>query len=127
MVRLKKWQKVSGGKERRVFERSIVLIRATLTTEKGDIRVFLRNLSRSGALIDASEDLPIGTVVTLQCGKTVVTSRVVWARSPRFGLAFRELISEAEVQKHVSPERAKPPTRGRPPASRREATRVVAP
>jgi len=124
---VKKWQKVSGAKERRVFERSIVLVRATLTTEKGDIRVFLRNLSRSGALIDTSEQLPIGTIVTLTCGKTTVHSRVVWAKCPRFGLAFRDLLSEAEVQRHVSAERARPATRGRPPASRREVGRVAVP
>ena len=124
---MKKWQKVSGGKERRVFERSIVLVRATLTTEKGEMRVYLRNLSRSGALIDTSEDLAIGDIVTLQCGKSVVPSRVVWAKRPRFGLVFRDLISETEVQRHVSPERSRPPTRGRPPASRREAGRVAIP
>jgi hypothetical protein len=124
---LRKWQKVSSAKERRVFERSIVLVRAMIETEEGEVRVFLRNLSRSGALIDTSEDLPIGTIVTLHCGKSVVQSRVVWARKPRYGLAFRDLISETEVQRHVSPERARPATRGRPPASRREAGRVAIP
>ena len=44
-----------------------------------------------------------------------------------YGLAFRDLISEAEVQRHVSPERSRPATRGRPPASRREAGRVAVP
>lgn len=124
---MRKWQKVSGAKERRVFERSIVLVRATLETEQGEMRVFLRNLSRSGALIDTSDELPIGTIVTLHCGKSVVPARVVWARRPRFGLAFRDLLSETEVQRHVSPERARPATRGRPPASRREAGRVAIP
>lgn len=124
---MKKWQKVSGAKDRRVFERSIVLIRAMLSTEEGEVRVFLRNLSRSGALIDTSEELPIGTIVTLHCGKSVVPSRIVWAKRPRYGLSFRDLISEAEVQRHVSPERSRPATRGRPPASRREAGRVAIP
>lgn len=124
---MRKWQKVSSAKERRVFERSIVLVRASIETENGEFRVFLRNLSRSGALIDASEDLPIGSIVTLHCGKTIATARVVWARKPRFGLAFRDLISEAEVQRHVSPERARAPSRGRPPASRRETGRVAVP
>ena len=124
---MKKWQKVSCGKERRVFERSIVLVRATLETENGEIRVYLRNLSRSGALIDTAENLPIGTIVTLHCGKSVVPSRIVWAKSPRFGLVFRDLISEAEVQRHVSAERSRPATRGRPPASRREIGRVAVP
>ena len=122
---MKKWQKVSGSKERRVFERSIVLLRATLATEDGEVRVFLRNLSRSGALIDTSDELAIGTVVTLHCGKSVIPARIVWARRPRFGLAFRDLLSVAEVQKHVSEERSRPPTRGRPPASRREPGRVA--
>ena len=124
---MKKWQKVSGAKDRRVFERSIVLVRAMLTTEEGEKRVFLRNLSRSGALIDTSDDLPIGTVVTLHVGKSVVPARLVWAKRPRYGLAFRDLLSEAEVQRHVSPERSRPATRGRPPASRREAGRVAVP
>lgn len=124
---MKKWQKVSGSKERRIFERSVVLVRASLTTERGEYRVFLRNLSRSGALIDASEDLPIGTIVTLQCGKTIAMAKIVWARRPRFGLKFRDLISEAEVQRHVTPEQARPATRGRPPASRREQGRVAVP
>ena len=124
---MKKWQKVSSAKDRRVFERSIVLVRVTIETEAGEIRAFLRNLSRSGALIDTSENLAIGTVVTLHCGKSVVPSRVVWARQPRFGLVFRDLLSEAEVQRHVAPERSRPATRGRPPASRREAGRVATP
>ena len=124
---MKKWQKVSGTKERRVFERSIVLVRAALATDRGELRVFLRNLSRSGALIDTAEDLPIGSIVTLHCGKTIVPCRVVWAKRPRFGLVFRDLISEAEVQRHVSAERSRPATRGRPPASRREAGRVAVP
>lgn len=124
---MKKWQKISGAKERRVFERSIVLVRASVTTEEGELRVFLRNLSRSGALIDTSENLPIGTVVTLQCGKFSVPARVVWARRPRFGLAFRDLLSDAEVQRYVAPEKSRPATRGRPPASRREAGRVAIP
>lgn len=124
---MKKWQKVSGAKERRVFERSIVLVRAVLNTEKGEVRVFLRNLSRSGALIDTSEDLPIGSIVTLHCGKSIVPSRIVWAKRPRFGLVFRDLLSEAEVQRHVSAERSRPATRGRPPASRREPGRVAVP
>jgi hypothetical protein len=126
-VALKKWQKVSSAKERRVFERSIVLVRASLETEHGELRVFLRNLSRSGALIDASEDLQIGEVVTLNCGKSSVPARIVWAKRPRFGLAFRDLISDTEVQRHVTAERSRPPTRGRPPSSRREQGRVVFP
>jgi hypothetical protein len=124
---VKKWQKISGAKDRRVFERSIVLVRASLTTEEGEKRVFLRNLSRSGALIDTADELPIGTVVTLHCGKSEVPARVVWAKKPRYGLAFRDLISDAEVQRHVAPERSRPATRGRPPASRREAGRVAVP
>ena len=124
---MKKWQKISGAKDRRVFERSIVLVRAMLTTEEGEVRVFLRNLSRSGALIDTTDNLPIGTVVTLHCGKSVVPARVVWARQPRYGLAFRDLISDTEVQRHVAPEKSRPATRGRPPASRREAGRVAVP
>jgi len=126
-IAVKKWQKVSSAKERRVFERSIVLVRATLETENGEIRAFLRNLSRSGALIDASEDLHIGMIVTLHCGKSSVPARIVWAKRPRFGLAFRDLISDAEVQRHVTAERSRPPTRGRPPASRRDINRVAAP
>ncbi|MGE5723315.1 MAG: PilZ domain-containing protein [Sphingomonadales bacterium] len=110
-----------------MFERSIVLVRAMLETENGDVRVFLRNLSRSGALIDTSDNLPIGSIVTLRCGKSVVPARVVWAKRPRFGLAFRDLISDTEVQRHVAPERSRPPTRGRPPSSRREAGRVAVP
>ncbi len=124
---MKKWQKVSGAKDRRVFERSIVLVRASLTTDEGEKRVFLRNLSRSGALIDTADELPIGTVVTLNCGKSVVPARVVWAKKPRYGLAFRDLLTETEVQRHVAPERSRPATRGRPPASRREAGRVAVP
>ena len=110
-----------------MFERSIVLLRVTIATEAGEIRAFLRNLSRSGALIDTSEKLAIGAIVTLHCGKTVAPSRIVWARQPRYGLAFRDLLSEAEVLRHVSAERSRPATRGRPPASRREAGRVAVP
>ena len=98
VFQLKKWQKISGAKERRVFERSLVLVRATFDTGDEEHRVFLRNLSRSGALIDANDQLPVGTIGVLRCGNIKAPARIVWARSPRFGLAFRDLLDEAEVQ-----------------------------
>ena len=98
---MRKWQKITGAKDRRVYERTAVFIRATLETPNGDLRVFLRNISGGGALLDAENNLVTNMEVTLRCGDFVMPARIAWARPKRIGLAFAEVISDEQVAAFV--------------------------
>ena len=98
---MRKWQKITGAKDRRVYERTAVFIRAALDTPNGELRVFLRNISRSGALLDAENNLVTNMEVTLRCGDFVMPARIAWARPKRIGLAFAEVISDEQVASFV--------------------------
>jgi hypothetical protein len=98
---VRKWQKITGAKDRRVYERTAVFIRASLETPNGELRAFLRNISRSGALLDGENNLATNTPVTLRCGDFVMPARVAWARPKRIGLAFSEVITDEQVAAFV--------------------------
>jgi hypothetical protein len=98
---LRKWQKIGGGADRRGHERSAVLVRAVLRTETSEIRCFLRNMSRSGALIDMTGPVEAETEVTLLVGASRIRARIAWVREERAGLEFAALLAEDEVAVHI--------------------------
>lgn len=92
--------------------RSLVLLAARLLTGHGLSDVRLRNLSTSGALLEAEEAPAQGSEVVFERGDTIVPARVAWSSGNRFGIQFVTPIEESEVLVHVS--RPKP---GAAPAS----------
>jgi hypothetical protein len=98
---VKKWQKASANNERRGGARGTVLLRATLTAPYGEVRVFVRNLSQGGALIDGDHPVWPGMKVTLNFAGAAIPAQVAWAEEPRFGLAFDALLSEEEVTRYL--------------------------
>lgn len=89
------------GMGRRRAPRLRVLLAAALDTEAGERAARIRNLSRTGALIEAEAALAVGERVTLRRGKTVAPADVVWAAGGRYGLHFVEPIAESEVLIHI--------------------------
>ncbi|HEV2747399.1 MAG TPA: PilZ domain-containing protein [Allosphingosinicella sp.] len=98
---MKKWQKASAGSERRHEERSVLLLRAALVTPYGEVRVYVRNLSQGGALVDGDHPVWPGMEVVLKCGDSEMPARVAWCEEPRFGLAFDAPLDEQEVARLV--------------------------
>ena len=101
---------VTGLRERK-DRRSLVLLAAKLRTPQGLRDVRLRNLSISGALLEAEDPPAKETEVVFERGETVVPARVAWSGGNRFGIEFHTPIDESEVLVHVSrPKPAVPPS-----------------
>jgi hypothetical protein len=84
-----------GGK--RAARRARVLLAAKLQTSLGEVDCRLRDLSRKGALVECSQQPPVGTEVTFVRGSTIVPARVAWTGAGRVGLEFLFMIDEQEV------------------------------
>lgn len=94
---MRKWDKASEIKERRGHRRATVLLRARLVTAAGELRAYVRNISRGGAMIDANHNLEGGQAVKLLCGDYAMSAQVAWIDGKRLGLAFVAELSEAEL------------------------------
>ena len=84
--------------------RSTVIIRAVVThgDERSERRV--RNLSTTGACVDAQGDLPEGATVTIEIGNArAVFADVVWVKSTMAGLRFRSALDLAAARKPRAP------------------------
>lgn len=84
-----------GGK--RATRRSRVLLAARLKTGQGEVDCRLRDLSRKGALLECTQQPPVGSEVTFIRGSTVVPARVAWTGAGRIGLEFLYMIDEHDV------------------------------
>lgn len=82
--------------------RSRVLLAVKLRTPHGAIDARLRNLSMSGALLEAEDAPAKGTQVAFERGETIVPAQVMWVSGSRFGIRFDTPIEESEVLVHVS-------------------------
>lgn len=74
--------------------RSRVYIRATVEGTWDPQDALIRDISPSGALVEANLTPPVDTVVQLRCGETLVEGRVAWVDSTRFGLEFNEALKD---------------------------------
>jgi hypothetical protein len=97
------------GLRERKDRRSLVLLAAKLRTPQGIRDVRLRNLSVSGALLEAENPPAQETEVVFERGETVVAARVAWRSGNRFGIQFHAPIEEREVLVHVSRPKPSPP------------------
>lgn len=94
---MRKWDQASSVKERRTHRRATVLLRARLVTAEGEVRAYIRNISRGGAMIDANHEIACGEAVKLLCGDHAISAQVAWLDGPRLGLAFVAELQEAAL------------------------------
>lgn len=77
-------------------QRTNLFVAAVLYSEEGNCPVKVRNLSESGALIEAATLPPVGTAVRLCRGSLAVPGKVVWQRAGKAGLRFGSAIRVAD-------------------------------
>lgn len=75
-------------RELRVESRSNIFVMATMYAAGGSIPVRVRNMSRTGALVEAPALPQAGTVVRLSRGSLTALGNVMWAGDGRAGLRF---------------------------------------
>ena len=86
----------ADGAQRRVEPRSNIFVVAALASASGTGPVRIRNMSRSGALIEGAMIPAEGARVRLSRGSLSVTGRIVWQRGSRAGLRFHSTVAVAD-------------------------------
>jgi hypothetical protein len=69
-------------------KRSRVFLVAQVDSGSGPMQARVRDISRSGALLEADRLPENGARVRLTCGGANLDARVVWAQDGRFGVEF---------------------------------------
>jgi hypothetical protein len=82
-------------------KRARVLLAAKLYTPAGTYDARLRDLSRSGALIESPAIVRSGMNVTFERGGSRIAATVAWVSGLRIGLAFEHPIDESELLIHI--------------------------
>lgn len=68
--------------------RSKIFLAATLEIGKTAARCRIRNVTKSGALIESSSKVPVGTTLFVSRGTLGVAGEVKWSRESFFGMQF---------------------------------------
>ena len=79
--------------------RSSAFLLAVLEVQGTSYPVSLRNISQSGALVEAEAGFVLGTAVTFRRSFVAQPGRIVWRRTGRFGLVFEEPIAVEDVER----------------------------
>jgi hypothetical protein len=116
--------------QNRRFDRSKVMLKATLATPNASLDVTLRNLSCEGALVQAEHLPEAGTRVLFHRQGLSVPSRVAWAHAGHAGVEFEFPLFPGELLRHVPSigRKAPPPIKKRPgfaPQPLSEAERLL--
>lgn len=69
-------------------KRSRVFLSAEVDSGSGPVAVRIRDISRTGALLESDFAPAGGDTVTLSCGTTSLPARVAWADRGWFGVEF---------------------------------------
>lgn len=94
----------TAGKEQeyRRFGRRRVMLAAKLYSVHGETNAVLLDLSRGGAMLNASPPLPVGCKLLLVRRSLEASATVAWAEGSRLGLEFAEPLDEQLVDYLVS-------------------------
>ena len=85
----------SDGPQRRVEPRSNIYVVAALASDSGNGPVRIRNMSRSGALVEGALIPPDGSAVRLSRGSLSISGEVVWRHESRAGMRFDSAVTVA--------------------------------
>lgn len=89
-------RQIDAAPEGRQQARTHLFVAATLYAELGSIPIHIRNMSQSGALIEAPELPGVGDRVTLRRGKLHATGWIAWRAKRRAGVRLEATIHVAD-------------------------------
>jgi len=90
--------------QKRKARRSRVLLSASLESATGRQEVRIRDISITGALLEAEYPPPMGARITLTCGDSSLKGKVAWSDEVLLGVEFTEpltgsMLADAEGRK----------------------------
>ena len=87
--------------QNRRARRSNLLMAATIESDDRSFSVTLRNLSATGALIEAKENLTAGSSVVFRKKDLQVRGTIAWVSDRRAGIAFETALDPQTVLRHI--------------------------
>ena len=78
-------------------KRSRVFLVAQVDSGSGPADARIRDISRSGALVQSDSPAEVGACVRLTCGEARISARVAWAEQGFFGLEFETPLLVGEL------------------------------
>src|SRR5512139_3177512 len=84
--------------------RTHLFVNAAMDSEEGSIPVHVRNMSPSGALVEAAVVPKPGTRITLKRGSLAARGVIAWSNGRRAGISFDGAIFVADWMSRVPPE-----------------------
>jgi hypothetical protein len=90
------------GNDMRRHGRHRILLAATICSVHGEIEAVLLDLSRGGAMMNASPPPPVGCKLLIERHNLEISGAVRWVDGNRFGVCFDAPLSEDAVTLLVS-------------------------
>lgn len=84
------------GPEHRLESRNNMFVTATIYAPEGSTPVRIRNMSRSGALVEAAGLPPTGTAIRLRRGSLEVIGNIMWVDAHKAGVRFTSSVRVAD-------------------------------
>lgn len=84
--------------EQRVSDRRVLRLEARVATSEGEGGIQVRNLSRSGMLLEGATGIDAGATIEVELpGGTRHRAEVVWADETLFGCRFDQALTQAQL------------------------------
>jgi hypothetical protein len=87
--------------DQRRHARHDINLPVTVATDDRRDTAWLCDLSSSGALIESSRVLPIGSTISFRCGTIAIAATVAWRKNGRIGLSFGDLVNSRSVMEQL--------------------------
>lgn len=89
--------RIGAAEKLRSGRRANAFLLAFVEADGAALPVCLRNISSTGALIEAEAGFVLGAKVLFRRAFAALPAQIVWARGGRFGLLFENPIAEEDV------------------------------
>lgn len=92
-----------GNVPKRVPLRTRIYLPATIRSAHGCNEALIRDVSKTGALIESPVAPEVGSEVQVVCGPTEVEARVAWIDSTWFGIEFNQPLKRGFLRDQIGP------------------------
>lgn len=108
--------------ELRASDRRVLRLEAQVATDVGEGGFQVRNLSRTGLMLDGATDVPVGSEIAVELpGGSVHRAEVVWADESLFGCRFHKQLTQAQLSAALLRSEPSAPATSAVPATHDEA------
>ena len=95
-------QEPLSTRDKRTSPRIAVALPALIGTDEGQHRARIHNISRGGALVEATVPIHNGSEVQFHCGTIETPGTVVWQEEQCFGVRFAIPVDDIRIAQQIA-------------------------